>query len=196
MCRVRKGDKMMRIKNLPNYPTESKIKPNKTYSMCPEKLRYVFENICHACFEVDDAQLRADKMVLETFAAQELDQFAHDIKKKKINADVENWEVIHLDGDIGNNRLDNLEYLFFVNDDQMCDRIDNLEEKIENLLKENKQLKTQVKTYKDLSDVTKRREEISNKKLKCIENTNKELNKEIKIKEKEINRLWHLLNEK
>jgi hypothetical protein len=181
MCRVRKGDKMMRIKNRPNYPTESKIKPNKTYSMCPEKLRYVFENICHACFEVDDAQLRADKMVLETFAAQELDQFALDIKKKKINADVENWEVIHLDGDIGNNRLDNLEYLFFVNDDQMCDRIDNLEEKIENLLKENKQLKTQVN---------------SNKKLKCIENTNKELNKEIKIKEKEINRLWHLLNER
>ena len=63
---------MMRIKNRPNYPTESKIKPNKTYSMCPE--------------------LKSDKLVEEQISVyEENNKKIRELKEDKINLKVKKW---------------------------------------------------------------------------------------------------------
>lgn len=172
------------------------MKANTGYSIAPNKFRYIFKEMSHPYVKDEETgrSFRIDKAVMETHNLETLRNICQKLKRDKIN--VNDWEVIHLDGDINNNRLDNLEYLFFTEGDPILDKADNLKDKVRKLENEIKQLKKECKEYKDKITLAKRREEISNEKVAYIKKVNEELNKEILKKENEANRYWHLLNDK
>lgn len=174
------------------------MEANKNYILCPEELRYLFNEVGHMCYRDEESgrDFRADKMVLDTFASLELAKIKNHLNVSGIKTNTGDWEVVHLDGDIENNRLDNLEYVFFCKGNRVTKDEEELSCKIIDLKEENQLLREKIEEYKSMVTIAKAREENANKKVRHIEKINRELNKEILTKEKEANKYWHMLNEK
>lgn len=163
-------------------------------SLVPMKFKYLFDSMDYLMVEneEDGNAYRIDKMVMESFHGDVLEQLIKDYKIDRDNG----WGIVHLDGDIYNNREDNLEYAVFLDNNPVLEEKENLENEVKELKEQIRQLKREVNLYKGEVKIAKNRERISNEKFEYISNLNKELNKEIRKKENEAKKYWQLLNNK
>lgn len=149
-------------------------------------LKYLFDT--SSCFIYKDEEsgefIRADKLCFSTFRGEEL----KGIKNK-------DWDLIHKDGNIANNHVDNLELVIFVNKTELK-TVHELEDIIQTLkcemVSKNNQIKD-LSSYKLIADG-----KITNMKNQVIyeQKRVKALNKELKEQEKEIRRLLDIINSK
>ena len=115
---------------------------------------------------------------------------ATDLKGLVPDSAKEDWDLIHLDGDYKNCNLNNLEPVFFVDENP----VNKLHDKVKSL---KKQIISQNKKIKELLSENKIKDiKVANMSKQVIyeQNKNKELNKEIKRLEKEVRRLFSIIN--
>lgn len=161
-------------------------------SLVPLKLKYLFDSMDYLMVENEEDReaYRIDKMVMEAFHGDVRKQLVEDY-----NISDDDLGIIHLDGDVHNNREDNLEYAVFLDNDPILEEKIDLEENCKELKEQVRQLKNELDLYKSQVKIAKNREQICNEKFEYVKKLNKELNKEIREKENEAKKYWRLLNE-
>ena len=144
-----------------------------------KKLKYLFEEMPYMFYsdEYDESEVRVDKLVYTSFKFDTLKGLSED-----------DWELIHLDGDFKNNALDNLELVVFVEDDDMI----KLQVEVKNLKQELIVKNEHIKTITMESKAKDGKVANMYKQVLYEQNRVKELNKEIRLKEKEIRRLFDI----
>ena len=150
------------------------------------KLKYMFEEVPANYVDDEDMKksFRVDMLVYETFKKDEL----------KHISDGE-WSVIHKDGNLYNDHLDNLELVVF-KDDKFFKDNKKLEEKM--LLAKRKAEEKEIIAKKaDFENTVNKNKIISlTKQVEYEQKRVKELNKELKKKESEIRRLMDIMNKR
>ena len=147
-----------------------------------KKLKYVFENVPHMYFEDDDFRFRSDKMCYSAFKKYEIPD----------GLSIDDCELVHLDGNIENCALDNLELVVFDEEDYI------LKLKNEMKLLKKELVSKDDKIRKLTFDCNAKDGRVNNmhKQVLYEQNRVKELNKEIKTMEKENRRLFAIINSK
>lgn len=102
------------------------------------------------------------------------------------------WELIHLDGDYKNCKVENLEPVLFVDEDPMEQLYDEIKSLKEQLITK----RDEAKNYKNETDIQDMMIDNLNKQLAYEQGRVKELNKELKKKEQEIRRLFSIIDSK
>ena len=148
------------------------------------KLKYIFDNVPVMEVSENGFTARVDKAVYVTFKGNDLKGIQND----------EDWDLVHLDGDLENCALDNLELVVFENEKSLKP-ISELEEAIKDLKKELVLKNEQIK--KLTSDCIIKDAKVSNMQKQMVyeQNKVKELNKELRAQESEIRRLLSLITD-
>ena len=155
----------------------------------PKELSYLFKDLKRNYIELEDGSgyVAVDKTVFSTFAEETFDNMK---KLYKGNLDFD-WDVIHVDGNIKNDRFDNLKMVIFsdkkfekktVNIDKTFkDKsiIDNYKKRIKELESQNQVLSMKYSNSQSNIDYYKKE--------------NASLQKDVRKAEAESNRLWKLL---
>lgn len=147
------------------------------------RLKYIFKNMRHNTVTDENTgkSFRRDMMVYVTFKGDELQGLTED-----------DFDLLHLDGDINNCALDNLELIVFEKENSL---LQQQKAKVVELQKEIVQKNEYIKTISAESKAKDWRVDKMQKQVSFEQNRVKELNKELKAQEKEIRRLFALVSQ-
>ena len=172
-----------------------------------KKLKYLFKYVPKK--ELLKNKIQIDKTIFKYFHYMNskdsvFDKYgnihSHDLKEvNKSLMDIlftnpadDEWELIHLDGDYKNCALDNLEPVVFVEEEPM----EQLGYKIDLLNTKLRDKDEEIKKWKDDSQTKTYQIQNMQKQLLHEQNRVKELNKELRKQEKEIRRLFSIIEAK
>ena len=150
-----------------------------------KKMKYMFDKVDKYYFNDDEngKSFEAARMVYTAFKKDE-------IPKNIIESD--NWDLIHLDGDLSNCALDNLELVIFEDNDYETE----LKRNIKTLKDELKSKNEYIKKISLESNAKDGKVTNMQKQVLYEQNKIKELNKELKMQDKEIRRLLSIIADK
>lgn len=150
-----------------------------------KKIKYMFDKIDKYYFndDVSGKSFEAARIVYTTFKGNE-------VPKDIIDGD--DWDLIHLDGDLSNCALDNLELVIFEDSDSETE----LKRNIKDLKDELKSKNEYIKKISLESNAKDGKVAYMQKQVLYEQNKIKELNKELKMQDKEIRRLLSIIADK
>ena len=172
-----------------------------------KKLKYVFDSTKKYIIENEDGEkLRQDKTIYKMYKnniiSKDFIKYEKSDEEKNFilippnmvcsGEEDDNWELIHLDGNYKNCKIDNLEEVLFVEEDP----VDILNGYVKELKKELSSKNEQIK--KIMFESSTKDGKVANMQRQVLyeQSRIKELNKELKQQEKEIRRLLDIISKK